>query len=249
MNIQKTIEQAVKNALAKIYDVVIEQVEFQPTRKDFEGDITLVTFPMLRQVKTSPVQLGQSIGEFLVENVAEVEKFNVVQGFLNLVLSDSFYLNSFNEIKNQKDFGKLSFSENSKTIMVEYSSPNTNKPLHLGHVRNNLLGYSVAEILKAAGNKIYKTQIINDRGIHICKSMLAWERFGNGETPESTGLKGDKLVGNYYVKFDQEYKKQISELIAQGKTEEEAKAEASIIKEAQQMLLKWEAGEPEVIAL
>ena len=249
MNIQKTIEQAVKNALAKIYDVKIEQVEFQPTRKDFEGDITLVTFPMLRQVKTSPVQLGQNIGEFLVENVPEIKKFNVVQGFLNLVLSDSFYLNSFNEIKNQKDFGKLDFSENSKTIMVEYSSPNTNKPLHLGHVRNNLLGYSVAEILKAAGNKIYKTQIINDRGIHICKSMLAWERFGNGETPESTGLKGDKLVGNYYVKFDQEYKKQISELIAEGKTEEEAKAEAPIIKEAQQMLLKWEAGDPEVIAL
>ncbi|MGM1055310.1 MAG: arginine--tRNA ligase [Bacteroidota bacterium] len=249
MNIQKTIEQAVKNALAKIYDVEIEQVEFQPTRKDFEGDITLVTFPMLRQVKTSPVQLGQSIGEFLVENVAEVKKFNVVQGFLNLVLSDTYYLNSFNEIKNQKNFGKFSFSENSKTIMVEYSSPNTNKPLHLGHVRNNLLGYSVAEILKAAGNKIYKTQIINDRGIHICKSMLAWERFGNGETPESTGLKGDKLVGNYYVKFDQEYKIQISELIAQGKTEEEAKAEAPIIKEAQQMLLKWEAGDPEVIGL
>ncbi|CAM4225375.1 arginine--tRNA ligase [Gillisia limnaea] len=249
MNIQKTIEQAVKNAVAKTYDVQIQQVEFQPTRKDFEGDITLVTFPMLRQVKTNPVQLGQRIGEFLVENVAEVKKFNVVQGFLNLVLSDSFYLNSFNETKNKKDFGKLSFSDNSKTIMVEYSSPNTNKPLHLGHVRNNLLGYSVAEILKAAGNKIYKTQIINDRGIHICKSMLAWVRFGDGETPESTGLKGDKLVGNYYVKFDQEYKKQISELIAQGKTEEEAKAEAPIIKEAQQMLLKWEAQDPEVIAL
>ncbi len=249
MNIQKTIEQAVKNAVAKTYDVQIEQVEFQPTRKDFEGDITLVTFPMLRQIKTSPVQLGQSIGDFLVENVPEIEKFNVVQGFLNLVLSDSFYLNSFNEIRNQTDFGKFSFSENSKTIMVEYSSPNTNKPLHLGHVRNNLLGYSVAEILKAAGSKVYKTQIINDRGIHICKSMLAWVRFGNGETPESTGLKGDKLVGNYYVKFDQEYKKQISELIAQGKTEEEAKAEAPIIKEAQQMLLKWEAGDPEVIAL
>lgn len=249
MNIQKAIEQAVKNAVEKIYDVEIDQVEFQPTRKDFEGDITLVTFSMLRQIKTSPVQLGQSIGEFLVENVSEVKKFNVVQGFLNIVLSDSYYLNSFNEIKNQMDFGKLDFSENSKAIMVEYSSPNTNKPLHLGHVRNNLLGYSVAEILKAAGNKVYKTQIINDRGIHICKSMLAWERFGNGETPESTGLKGDKLVGNYYVKFDQEYKKQISELIAQGKTEEEAKAEAPIIKEAKQMLLKWEAGDPEVMAL
>lgn len=249
MNIQREIEQQVKNALKEIYDVSLESVEFQPTRKDFEGDITLVTFPMLKQAKTNPVQLGQSIGAYLVQNVEEIEKFNVVQGFLNIVLNDSYYLSAFEKIRSLENFGKEEISKNSKAIMVEYSSPNTNKPLHLGHVRNNLLGYSVAEILKAAGNKVYKTQIINDRGIHICKSMLAWERFGNGETPESSGLKGDKLVGNYYVKFDQEYKKQVSEGLEQGKSEEHAKAEAPILKEAQQMLLKWEAGDPEVVAL
>jgi arginyl-tRNA synthetase len=249
MSIQETIEKQVKNAIKQVYKITLEQVEFQPTRKDFEGDITLVTFPMLRQIKTNPVQLGQAIGDYLVENVPEVVRFNVVQGFLNIVLSDRYFLNVFNEIKSRKNFGRLGISENSKTIMVEYSSPNTNKPLHLGHVRNNLLGYSVAEILKASGNKVYKTQIINDRGIHICKSMLAWKRFGDGETPESTGLKGDKLVGNYYVKFDQEYKKEISGLIAEGKSEEEAKAQAPILMEAQEMLIKWEAGDPEVISL
>jgi len=249
MSIQETIEKQVKNAITQVYKITLEHVEFQPTRKDFEGDITLVTFPMLRQIKTNPVQLGQAIGDYLVENVPEVVRFNVVQGFLNIVLSDRYFLNVFDEIKSSKDFGRLGITENSKTIMVEYSSPNTNKPLHLGHVRNNLLGYSVAEILKASGNKVYKTQIINDRGIHICKSMLAWKRFGNGETPESTGLKGDKLVGNYYVKFDQEYKKEISELIAEGKSEEEAKAQAPILLEAQEMLLKWEGGDPEVISL
>jgi arginyl-tRNA synthetase len=249
MSIQETIEKQVKNAVTQVYNITLEQVEFQPTRKDFEGDITLVTFPMLRQIKTNPVQLGQAIGDYLVEKVPEVVRFNVVQGFLNIVLSDRYFLNVFNEIKSRKDFGRPGITENSKTIMVEYSSPNTNKPLHLGHVRNNLLGYSVAEILKASGNKVYKTQIINDRGIHICKSMLAWKRFGDGETPESTGLKGDKLVGNYYVKFDQEYKKEISGLIAEGKSEEEAKAQAPILIEAQEMLIKWEAGDAEVISL
>jgi arginyl-tRNA synthetase len=249
MNIQKNIEEQVKNAITKIYKITIEQVEFQPTRKDFEGDITLVTFPMLRQIKTNPVQLGQAIGEYLVANIPEIVRFNVVQGFLNIVLSNTYFLNKFNEFKSQKDFGISGITENSKTIMVEYSSPNTNKPLHLGHVRNNLLGYSVAEILKASGKKVYKTQIINDRGIHICKSMLAWKRFGNNETPDSTGLKGDKLVGNYYVKFDQEYKKEISELITEGKSEEEAKTKAPILLEAQEMLIKWEAGDPEVISL
>ena len=249
MSIQETIEKQVKNAVTQLYEITLEQVEFQPTRKDFEGDITLVTFPMLRQIKTNPVQLGQAIGDYLVENVPEVVRFNVVQGFLNIVLSDSYFLSAFFEIKDQKKYGRHEITENSKSIMVEYSSPNTNKPLHLGHVRNNLLGYSVAEILKASGNKVYKTQIINDRGIHICKSMLAWKRFGNGETPETTGLKGDKLVGNYYVKFDQEYKKEISELIAEGKSEAEAKAQAPILMEAQEMLIKWEAGDPEVIAL
>jgi arginyl-tRNA synthetase len=176
-------------------------------------------------------------------------RYNVVQGFLNIVLSDQFYLNSFETIANKTDFGKLEVTQDSDTIMVEYSSPNTNKPLHLGHVRNNLLGFSVAEILKASGNKVYKTQIINDRGIHICKSMLAWERWGNGETPESTGLKGDKLVGNYYVKFDQEYKKEIADLISDGKTEEEAKAKAPVLLAAQEMLIKWEAGDEAVKAL
>ncbi len=249
MSIQETIEKQVKSAITQVYKITLEHVEFQPTRKDFEGDITLVTFPMLRQIKTNPVQLGQAIGDYLVESVPEVVRFNVVQGFLNIVLSDRYFLNVFNEIKSRKDFGRLGITEYSKAIMVEYSSPNTNKPLHLGHVRNNLLGYSVAEILKASGNKVYKTQIINDRGIHICKSMLAWYRFGNGETPESTGLKGDKLVGNYYVKFDQEYKKEILELIAEGKSEEEAKAQAPILLGAQEMLIKWEAGDPEVISL
>ncbi|WP_034889351.1 arginine--tRNA ligase [Gillisia sp. Hel_I_29] len=249
MSIQESIEQEVKSALLQEYGVSLENIEFQPTRKDFEGDITIVTFPMLRQIKTNPVQLGQFIGESLVKSVAVISGFNVVKGFLNLVLSDSFYLDFFEKVSSEEDFGKVKITDSSKTIMVEYSSPNTNKPLHLGHVRNNLLGYSVAEILKASGNNVYKTQIINDRGIHICKSMLAWKKFGNEETPESTGLKGDKLVGNYYVKFDQEYKKEISELVAQGKTEEEAKAEAPIFVEAKNMLLKWEDGDTETVAL
>lgn len=247
MKIQDTIEDAVKQALKIAHHVDLQNVEFQPTRKDFEGDVTVVVFPMLRQVKTNPVLLGESIGKYLVENVKEVSRFNVVKGFLNLVLSNEYFLSAFHRIGADK--GKGLSSEDKKTIMVEYSSPNTNKPLHLGHIRNNLLGFSVAEILKAAGNKVYKTQIINDRGIHICKSMLAWQRFGNEETPESTGLKGDKLVGNYYVKFDQEYKKEIQTLKEQGKTEEEAKQEAPILVAAKQMLLKWEAGDPEIVAL
>ncbi|PKD16542.1 arginine--tRNA ligase [Salegentibacter salinarum] len=250
MNIQSTLAAHVKDAVKKIYDVEIENLEFQPTRKDFEGDITLVTFPMLKILKTNPVKLGEEIGNYLAENVTEVSGFNVVKGFLNIVLSDAYFLDFFNEMKNREDFGILPAAEDAQGIMVEYSSPNTNKPLHLGHIRNILLGFSVAEILSAAGNKSYKTQIINDRGIHICKSMLAWERFGNGETPDSTGLKGDKLVGNYYVKFDQEYKKEISELMeTKGISEEAAKAEAPIFVEAKQMLLKWEAGDPEVVAL
>ncbi|HET8809682.1 MAG TPA: arginine--tRNA ligase [Flavobacteriaceae bacterium] len=249
MNIQTTIEKAVKDAVKNTHHVELENVEFQPTRKDFEGDLTVVVFPMLRQVKTNPVALGEAIGDYLVENVAEVSKFNVVKGFLNIVLSDTYFLKTFQEIKENEHFGKIIPTEKSKSIMVEYSSPNTNKPLHLGHIRNNLLGYSVAEILKAAGNTVYKTQIINDRGIHICKSMLAWKKFGDNETPESTGLKGDKLVGNYYVKFDQEYKKEIETLKNQGKTEEEAKQEAPILLEAKEMLRKWEAGDTETVAL
>ena len=247
MSLQSTIETHVKTAVSQLFEATLPAVEFQATRKEFEGDITVVVFPMLRVVKGNPVQIGTQIGEYLVENVAEITAFNVVKGFLNLVIADSFYMSSFAEIQTTENFGRT--PEAGKAVMVEYSSPNTNKPLHLGHVRNVLLGYSVAEIIKAAGSKVYKTQIINDRGIHICKSMLAWERFGNGETPESTGLKGDKLVGNYYVKFDQEYKKQIADLIASGKTEEEAKKQAPLILEAQEMLLKWEAGDAEVVAL
>jgi arginyl-tRNA synthetase len=212
----------------------------------------VVIFPLLKFIKGNPVDIGTKIGTFLVENVNEVEKFNVVAGFLNIVISDSYYLNFFNEIKDNPSFGYVSASANngkSGAVMVEYSSPNTNKPLHLGHIRNNLLGYSVSEILKAAGNKVYKTQIINDRGIHICKSMLAWKKFGEGQTPENTGLKGDKLVGNFYVEFDKVYKSEIAQLMVQGKTEDEAKKQAPSLIEAQQMLLDWEAGKPEVMQL
>ncbi|WP_410004354.1 arginine--tRNA ligase [Aequorivita nionensis] len=247
MTLQQTLETQIKTAVEKLYGAKLESVELQPTRKDFEGDITAVVFPMLRVVKGNPAQIGEAIGNYLVEHVSEIEKFNVVQGFLNIVLSDSYYLNFFNSVGDFSSFGKV--PQGNEAVMVEYSSPNTNKPLHLGHVRNVLLGYSVAEIEKAAGKKVYKTQIINDRGIHICKSMLAWEKFGNGETPENADLKGDKLVGNYYVKFDKEYKKQIEALKAEGKTEEEAKAQAPLILEAQEMLRKWEAGEEKVVAL
>jgi arginyl-tRNA synthetase len=246
-NLQETLSSQIKIAIAQIYDVDLETVEFQATRKEFEGDITVVVFPILRVVKGNPAVIGEAIGGYLVDNVAEVSKFNVVKGFLNLVLSDSYYLKFFNNVTNFSDFGKRKPS--GEAIMVEYSSPNTNKPLHLGHIRNVLLGYSVSEILKASGRTVYKTQIVNDRGIHICKSMLAWKRFGNNETPESSGLKGDKLVGNYYVKFDKEYKKEVAKLVTEGKTEEEAKANAQILLSAQDMLLKWEAGDPDTVAL
>ena len=225
MNIQNTIETKVKEGFLALYNTEIPSVEFQATRKEFEGDITVVVFPMLRYKKGNPAVIGEELGKYVVENVAEITNYNVVKGFLNLVIDDAFYTNFFNAIYADVNYGFVSPKEDEKAVMVEYSSPNTNKPLHLGHIRNNLLGYSVAEILKASGKKVYKTQIINDRGIHICKSMLAWKKYGNGETPASTGLKGDKLVGNYYVKFDQEYKKEISELVATGKTEEEAKKE------------------------
>lgn len=247
MSLQQTLSEKIIDAVKNLFDAELETVEFQATRKDFEGDITVVVFPMLRVVKGNPVQIGEAIGAHLVENVTEVSKFNVVKGFLNLVLSDTYYLDFFTKVGDFSDFGKVPESNDAR--MVEYASPNTNKPLHLGHIRNVLLGYSVAEILKASGKKTYKTQIINDRGIHICKSMLAWERFGNCETPQSSGLKGDKLVGNYYVRFDKEYKKEIEALKAEGKTEEAAKTEAPILLEAQQMLQKWEAGDDEVVAL
>ncbi len=249
MSLSAILTTPIKKALQELFDVTFDKIEFQSTRKEFEGDITLVLFPFLKQLKSTPVEIGNQLGNYLVENQEEVVRFNVVSGFLNIVISDEYYLQFFNEIKAEQQFGFVAVDPTEKAIMVEYSSPNTNKPLHLGHVRNNLLGYSVAEICKAAGKKVYKTQIINDRGIHICKSMLAWQKFGNGETPQSTNLKGDKLVGKYYVAFDREYKDQINQLISQGKSEEAAKKEAPILLEAQNMLLDWEAGKQEVVAL
>ncbi|MFY7729416.1 MAG: arginine--tRNA ligase [Flavobacterium sp.] len=239
----------IQSAVQELFGINLEKVELQATRKDFEGDITMVIFPLLKLIKGNPVELGNKIGQYLVDNAGIVTRYNVVAGFLNIVIADSYYINFFNDIKGDEKFGYVTPAQDGKAVMVEYASPNTNKPLHLGHVRNVLLGYSVAQILQASGTKVYKTQVVNDRGIHICKSMLAWEKFGNGETPETSGLKGDKLVGKYYVEFDKAYKNEINALVAEGATEDEAKKNAPIILEAQQMLLDWEAGKPEVIAL
>ena len=248
-NLNEILKQHIVQAAHELYNVSLDTVELQQTKKEFVGDVTLVVFPLLRHIKANPVQLGEQIGEYLKVRLPElVTDYNVIKGFLNLVIADSYYLNFLSEIKDNSQFG-LATPNSKEAILVEYSSPNTNKPLHLGHIRNNLLGYSVAEILKPAGHKVYKTQIINDRGIHICKSMVAWQRFGNGETPESTGLKGDKLVGNYYVAFDKAYKAEIQELVEQGKTKEEAEKQAPIFVAAQEMLREWEAGKPEVIEL
>jgi arginyl-tRNA synthetase len=242
------IEAAVK-AVKALYqtDLDAAEINLQPTRKEFEGQITIVTFPFTKISRKSPEQTGTEIGEYLKNEVKEIAGFNVIKGFLNISLSDEYWLDKFYSEILPDDFA--SFKPNGKKVMVEYSSPNTNKPLHLGHVRNNLLGYSVAEILKADGYEVIKANLVNDRGIHICKSMLAWQKFGNGETPESTGEKGDHLVGKYYVLFDKEYKSQIEELKSFGQTEEEAKKNAPIIKEAQEMLQQWEAGNEEVIDL
>lgn len=243
MNIQDHISLKANELLKKEFDTTFESFDFQPTRKDFDGDITLVVFSLLKKIKGNPVAIGTAIGEFLKEQLDEITDYNVVKGFLNLSLSDAYILDQFYNLDSKKGIkakgGRL----------VEYSSPNTNKPLHLGHIRNNLLGYSVAKILEAAGHKVYKTQIINDRGIHICKSMLAWKRFGEGQTPESTGLKGDKLVGNFYVAFDKAYKEEIAALIASGTDKETAEKTAPILLEAQEMLRKWEAGDQEVVDL
>ncbi|WP_314202036.1 arginine--tRNA ligase [Capnocytophaga sputigena] len=248
-NLNDILKQHILQAVQELYNVSLENVELQQTKKEFVGDVTLVVFSLLRHIKGNPVQIGEQIGSYLKEKVGNlVTDFNVIKGFLNLVIADAYYLNFLTEIKDNPQFG-LTTPNSKEAILVEYSSPNTNKPLHLGHIRNNLLGYSVAEILKAAGHKVYKTQIINDRGIHICKSMVAWLRFGNGETPENTGLKGDKLVGNYYVAFDKAYKEEIQELIAQGKSKEEAEKQAPIFVAAQEMLRQWEAGDPEVMKL
>ena len=248
MNLQNSLSEQLKSAFKTLFNLQLESVEYQATRKDFEGDITVVTFPMLRLVKMNPEELGKKLGHYLVQNSEQVIGFNVLKGFLNLILSDAYYLGVFKTIQSNPNYG-FKNSENTAAVMVEYSSPNTNKPLHLGHIRNNLLGYSVAQILKAAGHKVYKTQIINDRGIHICKSMLAWQRYAAGQTPKTSGLKGDKFVGKYYVKFDSVYKAEVAEMITQGFSEQEAKSKAPILLEAQQMLLKWEAADPEIVAL
>ncbi|MBY0542982.1 MAG: arginine--tRNA ligase [Sphingobacteriaceae bacterium] len=240
---------ATLNAIKQIYNEEIAEsvINLQETRKEFEGQVTIVVFPITKISKKSPEETANAIGEYLVENVEEVTAFNVVKGFLNLSIANSYWLNLFNNDLLATDFGKT--KSNGQKVMVEYSSPNTNKPLHLGHVRNNLLGYAVAELLKADGYEVYKVNLVNDRGIHICKSMLAWEKWGNGETPDTSGLKGDHLVGKYYVIFDKEYKKEIEALITQGQTEDEAKKNAPLIKEAQAMLLAWEAGDDAVISL
>ena len=245
---QELLTFKVKEAVKQLFNADLPSVEFQSTRKEFEGDITMVVFSMLRVVKGNPVQIGTQIGSYLKENVDLVKDFNVVKGFLNIVIDSSYYLDFFNSNKSNVSFGLVPTSVDAG-VMVEYSSPNTNKPLHLGHIRNNLLGYAVANILEASGKKVYKTQIINDRGIHICKSMLAWQKYGEGETPELSGLKGDKLVGNYYVKFDQEYKKEIETLVSSGIEIEEAKKKAPLMLEAQEMLRKWEQGDEEVVSV
>ena len=249
MTIENTIVQQIRSAVSILYqtEIASDSIVIQETRKEFEGQVTAVTFPFTRFSKKTPEQTGTEIGEYLKDNVKEVEDFNVIKGFLNLSIADSYWSNELLNTIHSSSFGQ--FPSNGQKVMVEYSSPNTNKPLHLGHVRNNLLGFSVAEILSANGYEVIKVNLVNDRGIHICKSMLAWQMFGNGETPESSQLKGDHLVGKYYVIFDKEYKKQIEALIDKGHTEDEAKKNAAIIKDAQEMLLKWEAGDQEVIKL
>lgn len=248
MNLYHNLQPYLTQAVQAVFQTEMTAYEFQQTKKDFEGDVTLVVFPLVKILRGNPLEIGNKIGEYLAENCPIVSKFNVVGGFLNIVISEDYYFQSFGDILQSEQYG-FEPSNSKKAVMVEYASPNTNKPLHLGHVRNVLLGYAVAEILKAAGHKVYKTQIINDRGIHICKSMLAWQKFGNGETPISSGLKGDHLVGKYYVAFDKAYKEEINALIQRGKTEEEAKKTAPILLEAQEMLRKWEANDTSVVEL
>ena len=251
MSIESIIKGKVVEAIKGCYGQDIEEktVQIQKTRREFEGDLTVVVFPFLRFSKKSPEDTANDLGNFLQENIESVSAFNVVKGFLNLVIDNSYWISVLNQAVATENYGFVAPTADSKKVMIEYSSPNTNKPLHLGHIRNNLLGYSVAQILKANGHEVIKVNLVNDRGIHICKSMLAWLRFGEGETPESTGIKGDHLVGKYYVKFDQEYKKEIEALVAEGMDADEAKKQAPLLLEAQEMLRKWEAGEEETVAL
>ena len=252
MTIESLIEQEIIKAVQELYGATIDakNVQIQDTKKEIPGDKTVVIFPLLRFSKKTPEATAEDLGKYVVEHIDAIDSYSVVKGFLNLNISITYWLGLLQDALKQGDkYGKKTVTKDSPTVMVEFSSPNTNKPLHLGHVRNNLLGYSISQILAANGNNVIKANLVNDRGIHICKSMIAWKLFGNGETPESTGIKGDHLVGNYYVRFDQEYKKQIKELMDAGKSEDEAKAEAPILLQAREMLVKWEQGDEEVISL
>lgn len=245
MNIKDIIEQKLSEVILNVYQLKDIKLEIQENKTEFEGDFTIVTFPLVKQLKKNPESIGVELGEALTEQTDLFESFNVVKGFLNVKVKNQLFVDNFRSVQN----GFSTIEKKNATVMVEYSSPNTNKPLHLGHIRNNLLGFSVAQILKEAGYDVIKTQIINDRGIHICKSMLAWEKFGKGETPETTNTKGDKFVGNYYVEFDKNYKTEIADLVSKGITEEQAKKDAPMIKEAQKMLLDWENGDETVRSL
>ena len=248
MNIEENISKAVVDAVKSLYGIEVAEngIQLQKTKSDFEGDITLVVFPFTKTARKQPEVIGNEIGQWLTENTDIIDKYNVIKGFLNLSISKDNWISTLNNIYNDKKYGTKEETPESPLMMIEYSSPNTNKPLHLGHVRNNLLGYSISQIQKANGWKVVKTNIVNDRGIHICKSMLAWLKYGNGETPASTGMKGDHLIGKYYVEFDKHYKAELKELQAKGMSEEEAKANSSLMKEAQAMLLKWEQNDPEI---
>ena len=251
MNLEITLAQSVAEAIKQLYgaEVGIEKIQLQKTRKEFEGDFTLVVFPFLALSKKRPEETAQEIGECLKNNLPIISSFNVVKGFLNLAIAPSYWVELLKHIDTTEKWGTTPVTEESPLVMVEYSSPNTNKPLHLGHIRNNLLGYALSNIIAANGNKVVKTNIVNDRGIHICKSMLAWQKWGNGETPASSGKKGDHLIGDYYVAFDKHYKAELAELMEKGMSKEEAEAASPLMAEAREMLVKWEAGDKEVRAL
>ena len=251
MTIDNIIQNAVAKAVNELYGVEVEAKSIVPqtTRKEVEGNLTIIVFPWVKAAKKAPEAVGAEIGDWLVKNEPTVARYNVVKGFLNIVINPTFWNSVLSDMAATENYGKVAAGENSPLVMVEYSSPNTNKPLHLGHVRNNLLGFSLAEILKACGNRVVKTNIVNDRGIHICKSMLAWKKWGNGATPESTGKKGDHLIGDFYVLFDKHYKVEIKELMEQGMSEEEAKEASPLMQEAREMLRKWEQKDPEIRSL
>ena len=251
MNLESIFSEGVIQAVSELYGQTISPdiIQFQKTKKEFEGDITLVVFPFVKLARKSPEQTGEEIGAFLKSRFESIDKYNIIKGFVNFTIAPAYWIGQLDEMHHQPEFGIVAAKADADLMMIEYSSPNTNKPLHLGHIRNNLLGFSIAEIQKANGWQVVKTNIVNDRGIHICKSMLAWKLFGNGETPESTGMKGDHLVGKYYVEFDKAYKAEIKMLMDNGKSEEEAKKEAPLIIQAQEMLLKWEQGDEEIRSL